>query len=640
LLPFYGKVLKAYLQKITRRQPGFQMEEALKKLFRILLEQTRSCKNLVVLAIPIKRLWRHSKRGVIIASVFSVLEALLWSVGPVVSRYLADTIVRGLSMGWEKPMPHSIYFLPTYDCRTGTYFWTLVTAAISIFWYGSFNTSSGFARNAVYDSEIKFGVEVKRKILSLGLDYLIANNPSEVVEKTEGAVHGSQDFLYQGLFNNFLRAILGMMFILLTLFRLNVGLFVLCAVTLLLEMYVNLIFGSQINKEEKGSWKKVSKVNARFLDVVQNIIVTKLACNEEYEGNRTETEAIAQVPHLRRITLLWRWLTTTLNIAQNSVYVLAMFMFIITGLLLSKYTVGQVVQFTASYVMLYNFFQSMLFKYLDAQKNAPKLEYLKEVLSQNPSIIDQPNARIYPGISTGFMFEAVSFSYGSQRQKIVLKKTNLCIPKGKITVLVGESGGGKSTIANLLMRLYEPTEGRILSDGVDIRSFSLQSYRRAFSVLSQGASLFNDTIAHNIPYMRIREFDEGRMAESAKVSQIHDFITSLPDQYRTVISSGAANVSGGEKQRIALARAVYAHDAQVVVLDEPTTGLDGRTSRRFFGSVLDALAGKTLVMITHSKRVMKLADQVVFMDHGQVQMVGHHEELLETCEDYRDLVDD
>ena len=610
------------------------------KLFRIFLEQTRSFKNLAVLAIPIKRLWQHSKKGVIFASVFSVAEALLWSVGPIVSRYLADTIVRGLNAGWKTPMPHPMPFLPAYDCLAGVYFWTMATAAISVLWYGAFNTSSGFARNAVYESEINFGIEVKRKILTLDMDYLIANDPLKVVDKTGNAVHGSQDFLYQGLFNNFLRAILGMLFILITLFRLNAGLFLLCAATLVAETYINLIFGAQINKEEKGSWNKVSEVDARFRDVIQNIIVTKLACNEDYESHRTETEAKAQIPHLQRITLLWRWLTTTLNIAQNSIYLMAMFTIVITGLLAARYTVGQVVQFAASYVMLYNFFQSMLFKYLDAQRNAPKLEYLQSVLDQTPRIVERPGARIYPGVASRFLFENVSFSYGEQRQKIVLHSTNLCIPKGKITVLVGESGGGKSTLVNLLMRLYEPSSGCILSDGTDIRSFTLQSYRKTFGVLSQGASLFSDTIAHNIPYLRINEFSEERMIAAAKVTQIHDFVRSLPQGYHTKISSGAMNVSGGEKQRIALARAVYAHDAQVIVLDEPTTGLDGRTARRFFESVLAALAGKTLIMITHSKRVMRLADQVVFMDHGRVQRVGRHEELLETCEDYRDLVED
>jgi ABC-type multidrug transport system fused ATPase/permease subunit len=310
-------------------------------------------------------------------------------------------------------------------------------------------------------------------------------------------------------------------------------------------------------------------------------------------------------------------------------------------------TIGEVPRFIAYYLLLFRYFMGILFKYLSAQGLAPRLTDLKKIWDLAPTVVDTPHAISFPGLKEGFILEDVTFTYPMFEEELgkskvgdrgpVLENVRLVIPKGQITVITGETGSGKSTLANLLNRLHDPTGGFVLADGVDIRNYTLESYHRAFTNLSQDAHLYNDSIEYSIQYSRIGSSRES-VVEAAKTARIHEFISRLPRGYQTMLNERGANISGGEKQRIALARAALAKDAEVVILDEPTNNLDNRTASEFLDKLFEIFAGKTIIIIAHAQAVMRRADQVVFLEKGRIVRIGPHEDLFESCESYKNLV--
>lgn len=606
----------------------------------VIVEESRSFKNLSVLSLAFKRLWNKGSRiGIILAIFFSAIEALLYAVNPVILRHLIDALSSGATLGWNKPLAHPIPFVHPATCSSAVVLLTIVMVVSSILWYAAFNTGTGFARNATYYSQVTFGTEAFAHILNLSMDFHVQSKKGEVLAQTDQTIQQAQDFIYNSFFMDFLRAGLSIPFILIVIYTIDWRLFVICAVTLSIGIYTNLVFGSRVSKEEKAAWKNVSEVQARALDVMQNIRETKVFGNEAFEADRRKEHAEKQLGPLRRVSLLWRKLTTAENLLQNSGFAVAMFFVILPGVFAHHFTIGRVVQFVTSYLFLFTFFMSMLFKYLNAQRLAPKLQDLKRLLDLVPLVKDRPGAVPFPGLCGEVAFQGIGFTYPVKKgtRPPVLKDANLALPKGMVTVIAGKTGCGKTTLANLLMRLYDPTTGKVLADGIDIRNYRLKSYHRAFAVLSQDAYLFNDSIAYNIRYSRIgASLDE--IIEAAKIAQAHAFITQLPEGYNTIVSERSQNLSGGQKQRIALARAVLAKDAEIVILDEPTTGLDTETAREFLDELLQVFSGKTIVVITHDPTVMRRADQVVFMEDGRILQVGSHDELIKNCGSYEKLV--
>lgn len=589
----------------------------LSRFIEILREETSALKNLRILSMAFRRLWsKGSKTGIVLAVIFSILEAILYTVNPSILRHLTDVLFLGSRLGFGESLTHSIPFLPSMTIWQATLWLMSLMILVSILWFGAFNISTGFARNSAYRSQVTFGSEVFEHLLRLDLDYHNYTAKGQVIADMDRAIQRSQDFLYNAFFMQFLRAGLSIIFILYAIYALDWRVFLICLVALSFGMYTNFMFGSSVSKEEKKSWNNVSKVQARSKDVLSNIVAVKLYGNEKYEAHRRQEEAEKQLPHLYRVAFLWRKLTTFENIIQNAGFALAFWIILKWMMPANRFTTGQVVQFITLYLMLYTFFMSLLFKYLDAQALVPQLQAVKQVLERKPTVVNRIDPLPYSGLRHQYRFKDVSFIYPATKRQVI-QDIDLVIPKGKITMFVGESGCGKSTLVRLLTRLYIPSSGSILCDGLDIQDFDYHAYRRSFSVVSQEAYLFNETVAYNIGYSRLGSSMD-KIVEAAKIAQIHNFVSSLERGYETMISENAANISGGEKQRIALARSILAADADTIILDEPTTGLDKKTAQNFLDAAIRSLAGKTIIAVTHDEGVMSRADQIVYIEDGRI----------------------
>jgi ABC-type multidrug transport system fused ATPase/permease subunit len=260
-------------------------------------------------------------------------------------------------------------------------------------------------------------------------------------------------------------------------------------------------------------------------------------------------------------------------------------------------------------------------------------ERLIELVEQPIVIRDSPDAVDAGRFLGAVEFRNVSFQYKEDAE--VLRDVSIKVDAGQTVALVGSSGAGKSTMANLLMRFYDPAEGQVLIDGTDIRRYTLSSLREQITVLLQDTFLFRKSIRDNIAYARPDASDD-EVAAAAQAAQAHDFIMALPQGYESLVEEGGVNLSGGQKQRISIARAIL-RDAPILILDEPTTGLDALAEAQINEALRQLTEARTTFVIAHRFSTLANAKQILVLEHGRIMQQGTHAQLLEQSESYRTL---
>jgi len=258
------------------------------------------------------------------------------------------------------------------------------------------------------------------------------------------------------------------------------------------------------------------------------------------------------------------------------------------------------------------------------QRAATSIARIFEILEKTPDVVDDPSLPALPRVRGHVKFENVSFWY--EEGKPVLVDINLEVLPGQKVAFVGHTGCGKTTLINLLLRFYNPTKGRILIDGYDISSVNMKSLREQIGVVLQDVVLFNDTVRENIRYGKSDATDE-EIIEAAKIAEIHDTIERLPQGYDTILGEGGVKLSLGERQRIAIARAVI-KDPAIIVLDEATSSLDSESETLIQKALKHALAGRTSLIIAHRLSTIVNADLIIVMDKGRIVEMGTHQELM------------
>jgi len=251
-------------------------------------------------------------------------------------------------------------------------------------------------------------------------------------------------------------------------------------------------------------------------------------------------------------------------------------------------------------------------------------ERFVEIMEVKPEIVEKENAIELKNVNGQIEFKNVTFSYN--KGKDVLKNISLTIPAGKVIALVGPSGGGKTTLCNLIPRFYDVESGSIKIDGYDIRDLTLKSLRENIGIVQQDVFLFAGTIKENILYGRVDASDE-EVIEAAKRASIHDFVMSLPDGYDTYVGERGIQLSGGQKQRVAIAR-VFLKNPPILILDEATSALDNETEVMIQESLEELSKGRTTLVIAHRLSTIRNADQIIVIDKDGIQEMGTHDELL------------
>jgi ATP-binding cassette subfamily B protein len=278
--------------------------------------------------------------------------------------------------------------------------------------------------------------------------------------------------------------------------------------------------------------------------------------------------------------------------------------------------------------------QALTGMYQTLRKGAVSAESLSAILHAHDALGDAPDARDLGSVEGAVTLDNVSFAYGQSAP--ILRGIELHVRPGETIALVGPSGAGKSTLMALLQRLYDPTEGRVLIDGKDIRAFKQRSVRHRIGVVLQDGLLFDDSVEENIRFGS-PQATRDRVEAAAKAANAHDFIMALPHGYSTKAGERGSKLSGGERQRIAIARALL-KDAPILILDDTTSALDARSEDAVREALQRLRVGRTTFVIAHRLTTVSNADRIVVMKDGRIVELGRHEELLRAGGTYAELV--
>ncbi|HWZ67832.1 MAG TPA: ABC transporter ATP-binding protein/permease [Stellaceae bacterium] len=366
-----------------------------------------------------------------------------------------------------------------------------------------------------------------------------------------------------------------------------------------------------------------SEANTKAVDGMLNFETVKYFANEEHEVLRYDAalQAYERAAVKSETTLTW------LNLGQGTIIATGLVGIMIRagqGVAAAEMTVGDFVLVNAYLIQLYTPLNFLGMVYRNIKQSLTDLEQMMALLAVKPEIEDRPGA---PALVVGrgaVAFHRVYFRYDPRRP--ILSDVDFRVPPGAKIAIVGPSGAGKSTIARLLFRFYEVDAGAIEIDGQDICDVTQESLRRAIGVVPQDTVLFNDTIYYNIAYGRPGA-PRADVEDAARHAHIHDFIMGLPDGYQTMVGERGLKLSGGEKQRVAIARVIL-KAPKMLVFDEATSALDTKTEREIQASLAEISADRTTLVIAHRLSTIVDADEILVLDGGRIVERGHHRELL------------
>jgi len=366
-----------------------------------------------------------------------------------------------------------------------------------------------------------------------------------------------------------------------------------------------------------------TEANTKAIDSLLNYETVKYFGNEEHEARRFD-QALRRYEHAAvrsQVSL------SALNVGQGAVIAVGLTAVMIMagyGVAAGRLTVGDFVLVNTYLVQLYLPLNFLGYVYRQIRQSLTDLEQMIKLLEVDREVKDEEGAADLAAGGGSIAFEHVRFGYDARRE--ILHDISFAVPAGQTVAVVGSSGAGKSTLSRLLYRFYDVTGGAIRIDGQDLRALTQKSLRRAIGIVPQDTVLFNDTIYYNILYGR-PEASQEEVEEAAKLAHIHDFVASLPDGYRSRVGERGLKLSGGEKQRVAIARVILKRP-RILIFDEATSALDSKTEKAIQASLEEVSENRTTLIIAHRLSTVVGADQILVLEAGRIVERGTHPELL------------
>jgi ATP-binding cassette subfamily B protein len=398
---------------------------------------------------------------------------------------------------------------------------------------------------------------------------------------------------------------------------------VITLITVTIYIAFTLLFTEWRLKYRRAMNESDSEANTKAIDSLLNFETVKYFCNEEHEAARYDA-SMQRYEHaaVKSLTTL-----SLLNVGQGVIIASGLtILLVLSGFRVAdgSMTIGA---FTAVNLYMMQLFQPLNFLgfvYREIRQSLVDMENMFGLLDVGREIADAPGAKPLVVSDGAVRFDNVSFSY--DRRRPILRGLEFEVPAGRKVAIVGASGAGKSTISRLLFRFYDIDDGQITIDSQDIRAVTQKSLRAAIGIVPQDTVLFNDTVLYNIQYGR-PSATPSEVEEAARMAQIHDFVMSLPDGYNTRVGERGLKLSGGEKQRVAIARTIL-KQPQILLFDEATSALDTHTEREIQKSLDEVSADRTTLVIAHRLSTVVNADEIIVLDQGRIIERGRHADLL------------
>ena len=398
-------------------------------------------------------------------------------------------------------------------------------------------------------------------------------------------------------------------------------------------MLISFVFANRIRPIYRSIRKDAEEIDGRVGETFSGIRVVRAFRREVRElleymrGRHTvlRKELFAQ----RRELVIW----TSWNLLMGAVNVAIVwyggYLYLRGGA-----SIGDIMAFQWYAFLLLNPVWNIVNSFSELQRSLAAMERVFKVLAMEGDKPDRPGARNAPRVVEEIRFDNVEFEYREGRP--VIRNFNVAVPNGSVVALVGRSGAGKTTVTDLVARFHDPTRGRILLNGTDIRDYRLRTYRDLLAIVQQDVFLFDGSVRDNIAYGRY-DASDAEVEDAARRANAHEFIVKLPERYETFIGERGVKLSGGQQQRLAIARAIVA-SPQILILDEATSNLDTESEQLIQASMAALLAGRTTFVIAHRLSTVRRADVILLMEEGRVIERGTHEELMSARGVYHAMV--
>jgi ATP-binding cassette subfamily B protein len=464
---------------------------------------------------------------------------------------------------------------------------------------------------------------------ALALRHHILTRTADSVYRLEADAYCVHDLVLSGVFPLVTSVVtLGAMFLILLRLDQSLALLSLAVIPLL---YACLRYYSKRMVDRAERVKELeSKLVERLYEILSSIKVVKGFAREPHELQRFKSAGHDTMS--ARLKFTWQESLFTLTVTAITLTGTALVL-TVGGLhvLQGELSAGELLVVIAYLGALYGPLSSIAHTTGSLQNAVAGARRVREIFAHTPELLDSPQAIDAAGITGDIRFENVNFSYGADRQ--ILRDVSFSASRGEMVALVGLTGAGKSTLASLIPRFFEPVSGRVLIDGVDVSHYRLRSLRERIALVLQDAMLFGGTVADNIRYGRLDATD-AEVQQAARAAHAHEFIMRLPMGYDTPLAEAGGSLSGGERQRLGIARALL-KDAPILILDEPTSSLDSLSEEAVFAALGRLRQGRTTVVIAHRLSTIRDANRILVLHEGRIAAQGSHQELLASNELYR-----
>lgn len=489
--------------------------------------------------------------------------------------------------------------------------------------------SAYLAQGVIYDLRN----DLYRHLQSLSFSYFDQAQTGQLMSRTTQDVETLRMFLGFGLVL-LLKNLLTFVGILGFLLYLHWKLALLVLITFPLLVSAVRGFSVRVRPAYEGIQQQLAELTTVLQENVAGARVVRAFTREEHEIEKFGRENCRLLERQIHAVRMWAYYFPLMNFVSG-LGLVAVLWYGGREVIAGRLTLGALVAFNQFLAMFLNPLRMVGWLTNLSNRTVASLDRVLEIMDASPEVTEVPGARPLPGAAGRVRLENVSFAYPVSPDRLVLQGINLVVEPGETVALLGTSGSGKSSLVQLLPRFYDPVQGRVLIDGVDLREVTLESLRRQVGIVLQDTFLFSASIAENIAY-GCPGAPAAAVERVARIAGIHDFIVGLPDGYDTMVGERGVGLSGGQKQRLAIAR-VLLMDPRILILDDSTASVDAETEEQIQEALIQLMADRTAFVIAHRLSTVKGADRVVVLDGGRIVQDGTHRSLLAVSGPYQDI---